>query len=175
MCQENGKGEKVYKKTIIGLIITIIFVGAILFFFISSGIAKGEIPDYVTGEMRAIYGWARSAEGAALLEQVPCYCGCKYDGHKNARHCFWRDDGAFDKHGITCSVCFDIAKKTKQMHEQGNGICDIVYEIDKFYASNVHIRTETPIPEGCTAYVPTGNEPKLPEGCGNEDALSCSL
>ena len=60
-----------------------------------------------------VYEWAKTPEGAGLLEQMPCYCGCKYEGHKHVRHCYWRDDGSFDKHGITCSVCFDIAKKTK--------------------------------------------------------------
>ena len=165
--------DKKFNKTALGLFVVIIFIGAIAFFFISSASAK-EIPEYITGETRSIYEWARTPEGAALLEQVPCYCGCKYDDHKNARHCFWKDDSSFDNHGTTCSVCFDIAKKTKQMSDEGKNICDIVYEIDKFYASNIHLRTDTPIPEGCEAYVPTGDEPKLPEGCANEDELSCS-
>ena len=55
----------------------------------------------------------------------------------------------FDKHGITCSVCFDIAIKTKQMHEQGIDICTIRKEIDKFYEPNKQLGTETPMPEGC--------------------------
>src|SRR3990167_9068513 len=108
------------KEKIIALIVILLFVGIIAYFFISSETAKDQVPSYVTGEKRAIYEWAKTPEGAALLEQVPCYCGCKFEGHKHSRHCFWRDDGTFDKHGITCSVCFDIARKTRQMHEIGS-------------------------------------------------------
>lgn len=138
------------KERIISLAVIIIFVGIIAYFFISSETLKpGEIPSYVTGEMRAMYEWSKTPEGAALLEQMPCYCGCKYEGHEHTRHCFWRDDGTFDKHGITCSVCLDIAKKTEQMHGEGKDICEIRKEIDSFYAPNVHLGTDTPMPEGC--------------------------
>ncbi len=137
------------KETKIGAVVIAIFVGAIAYFFVSSETAKGEIPSYVTGEMRMVYEWAKTPEGAALLEQIPCYCGCKYEGHMHSRHCFWRDDGSFDKHGITCSVCFDIAKKAKAMHEQGKDVCEIVKTIDDFYKPNANLRTPTPIPQSC--------------------------
>src|SRR3989338_7520685 len=137
------------KGKIIGLVVVLIFLGIIAYFFISSGRATKEIPPYVTGEMRLMYEWSKTPEGVNLLEQIPCYCGCKFEGHLHARHCFWKDDGNFDKHGITCSVCFDIAKKTKEMHEQGKDICEIRREIDKFYEPNKELGTETPMPEGC--------------------------
>ena len=137
------------KGKIIGLVVVLIFLGIIAYFFISSGRATKEIPPYVTGEMRLMYEWSKTPEGVNLLEQIPCYCGCKFEGHLHARHCFWKDDGNFDKHGITCSVCFDIAKKTKEMHEQGKDICEIRREIDKFYEPNKELGTETPMPEQC--------------------------
>lgn len=137
------------KQKIVALIVIILFVGVIAYFFISSETAKTEIPSYVTGEKRAVYEWAKTPEGVTLLEQIPCYCGCKYEGHKHSRHCFWRDDGTFDKHGITCSVCFDIAIKARQMRDEGKGVCEIVKEIDGFYAPNAHLRTETPMPTEC--------------------------
>ncbi len=137
------------KSKIIGLLVILAFASVIAYFFLSSETAKNEIPPYVTGEMRAMYEWARTPEGAALLEQVPCYCGCKFEGHKHTRHCYWRDDGTFDKHGITCSVCYDIAVKTREMHEQGKDICEIIKEVDEFYKPNAHLRTETPIPAQC--------------------------
>lgn len=140
------------KENIIGLVVMVVFVGILAYFLLSSKISKpGEIPSYVTGEMRAIYEYAKTPEGAALLEQVPCYCGCKFEGHLHARHCYWRDDGTFDKHGITCSVCFDIAKKTREMSEQRKNICEIVKAVDDFYKPNAHLRTPTPMPEGCAA------------------------
>ena len=139
------------KNKIIGLVVVLVFIGVIAYFFISSGRSTNEIPPYVTGEMRMMYEWSKISPGRELLEQIPCYCGCKYEGHKHSRHCFWKDDGNFDKHGITCSVCFDIAKKTKEMHEQGRSICEIRREIDRFYEPNKHLGTETPLPEGCIA------------------------
>ncbi len=134
-----------------GILIVVLFIGGIAYFFLSSETAKTEIPSYVTGDMGAMYEWAKTPEGAALLEQIPCYCGCKYEDHKHARHCFWRDDGTFDKHGITCTVCLDIAKKSKTMLEQGKSVCDIRNAIDTFYAPNKHLGTDTPMPEGCSA------------------------
>ena len=137
------------KGKITGLIVVLIFIGIIAYFFISSRSATQEIPPYVTGEMRMMYEWAKTPEGKMLLEQIPCYCGCKYAGHKHAAHCFWNDEGNFDKHGITCSVCFDIAKKAKEMHEQGKDVCEIRKTIDKFYEPNKQLGTETPMPAGC--------------------------
>ena len=137
------------KGKITGLIVVLIFIGIIAYFFISSRSATQEIPPYVTGEMRMMYEWAKTPEGKMLLEQIPCYCGCKYAGHKHTAHCFWNDKGNFDKHGITCSVCFDIAKKAKEMHEQGKDVCEIRKTIDKFYEPNKQLGTETPMPAGC--------------------------
>lgn len=140
------------KERIIGLGIVVVFAIIVAYFFIStSTLKKGEIPSYVTGEMRGMYEWAKSPEGTALLEQMPCYCGCKYEGHLHSRHCFWDDDGIFDKHGTTCSTCFNIAQKAKKLSEEGKSVCDIRNEIDAFYAPNKHLGTDTPMPEGCVA------------------------
>ena len=141
--------KKIEKGKIIALIVVAIIVFVIAYFFISPGTAKNQIPSYLGGEIRAMYEWANTPGGRELLEQVPCYCGCKFEGHKHTRHCFWKDNGNFDKHGITCSVCFDIARKTKEMHEQGKDICTIRKEIDKFYEPNKHLGTDTPMPIGC--------------------------
>ena|SRR3989338_862436 len=135
---------------LVSIAIVFVFAAVVGYFFLSSENAY-EVPSYVTGEVRGIYEWAKTPEGWALLEQVPCYCGCKYEGHLHARHCFWRDDGSFDKHGITCSVCLDIAKKTKNMNEQGVDVCTIRKDVDSFYEPNKHLGTSTPMPSGCTS------------------------
>ena len=137
------------KGKIIGLIVVLVVISTIIYFFVSSG-STTEIPPYVKDEMRAMYEFAKTTEGNNLLENIPCYCGCKYEGHLHTRHCFWKDDSTFDKHGITCSVCFDIAKKSKEMFEQGKDVCEIRKTIDEFYAPNVELGTKTPMPEGCT-------------------------
>ncbi|MEW6063563.1 MAG: PCYCGC motif-containing (lipo)protein [Nanoarchaeota archaeon] len=138
------------KENVVILILITLVVGGIAYYFISpKTLATGEIPSYVTGETRAIYEWAKTAEGKALLEQIPCYCGCDYDKHKHAGHCFWRDDGFFDDHGATCSTCLNIGKKTMEMSKERKNICEIRNEIDDFYKDLKHLATETPMPNGC--------------------------
>lgn len=144
------KKQKKQKGKIIGLVVIIVFVAVVAYFIVSSRYSS-DVPAYVTGEMREMYEWVKTPIGMELMEQVPCYCGCKFEGHLHARHCFWRDDGTFDTHGITCSGCFDVGKKTKEMYEDGKDICYIRKEIDAFYAPNADLATETPMPEGCVA------------------------
>ena len=139
------------KSKIIGLSVLVLVIAVIAYFFFTAGTSTTEIPPYVTGEMKMMYEWSKTSPGKELLEQIPCYCGCKFDGHMHARHCFWRDDGTFDKHGLTCSVCFDIAKKAKERHEQGIDLCTIRKEIDQFYEPNKELATETPLPAECAS------------------------
>lgn len=137
-------------EKLVAAIVVVVFVAVIGYFIIGAGRGSTEIPVYVTGETKEVYEWAKTAEGAAILEQIPCYCGCKYEGHLHTRHCFWRDDGTFDKHGITCSVCLDIGRRAMQMTiEEGQDICAIRDEIDAFYEPNAQLGTETPYPEEC--------------------------
>lgn len=140
---------KTNKSSIIFVVAFVVLAGILSYLFVFSTPSKGEIPSYVTGDTRTMYEWAKTPDGIAVLENMPCYCGCVYEGHKHARHCFWRDDGTFDKHGITCSVCLDIAKVSKQMHEDGSNICEIRDAVDNFYAPNKHLMTPTPMPTGC--------------------------
>src|SRR3989344_6295232 len=139
------------KSKIIGLAVVLVFFGVIAYFFFSTETAKAEIPSHVTGEMREVYEWAKTPEGWEALEKMPCYCGCKFEGHLHSRHCFWRDNGDFDKHGITCSVCFDIAKRTKNELAEGKNICEILKGVDEFYKPNASLRKPTPIPAECSA------------------------
>lgn len=137
------------KKKIIALIVVLIFVGVIAYFFISSSTANNTIPSYITGDRKMMYEWSKVSPGKEILQQIPCYCGCKYEGHKNAYNCFWTDNGKFDKHSATCSVCLDIGLKAKKMYEEGKNVCEIRKEIDKFYEPNKELATDTPMPPDC--------------------------
>lgn len=143
--------KKKFDAKWIGILFAVLVLGGIAYLFFSSSVAGKEIPPYITGETRTIYEWAATPNGKMLLEQIPCYCGCKFEGHLHAWHCFWRDDGSFDKHGTTCSVCLDIGKKTKAMHEAGKSICEIRDAVDAFYAPNKALGTNTPYPSSCGA------------------------
>lgn len=155
--------------------IVILVLAGIAFFFLSSETAKSDIPPTVTGEIRTLYEWAKTPEAKAALEQIPCYCGCKFEGHLHARHCFWRDNGDFDKHGVTCSVCQDIAKRVKAGLEKGESICTIRNDIDKLYLPNRDLKTPTPYPSQCGAdpYAAASASPnQLPSLCENTSAQS---
>ena len=136
-------------KNVISLIIVIIFIGTISFFLFRPKLKPYEIPSHVTGDTREIYEWAKTERGIEVLEQIPCYCGCKYEGHLHTRHCFWEDDGTFDDHGQTCGVCQHIGKTSMEMDNEGKDICEIRNFIDDFYVENILMSTDTPMPEGC--------------------------
>jgi ribosomal protein L23 len=130
-------------KLVAGVAILIFFI-VIGYLFFTSQVAGTDIPPHVTGEMRDIYEWAKTPQGVALLESMPCYCGCKYEGHLHTRHCFWKDDGSFDKHGITCSVCLDIAKKVRAMNADGKTVCEIRQAVEAIFNVKVSaVRTST--------------------------------
>lgn len=141
--------NKIIKSKVIGIVAIAILLSAAAYFFIPSLVSSDKIPDYITGDRRMMYEWSKIDPGKSLLKQIPCYCGCKYDGHANAYNCFWTDEGRLDKHSSTCSVCLDIAMKTKKMHDEGKNICEIRKAIDEFYEPNKDLATDTPMPEGC--------------------------
>jgi hypothetical protein len=70
-----------------------ILAGVVLTFMPDLLSEKDPIPANVTGELRIAYAFDLTEEGDDLLEQMPYYCGCKYEGHMHARDCFWTDEG----------------------------------------------------------------------------------
>jgi len=116
-------------------------------FFAKPG--KYVIPIGVEGDALTSYEWSKTQEGLELLEQIPCYCGCKNVDHRHVRDCFWKDNGSYDKHGLSCLICVHITVKTKLLSEKGEKICDIRKEIDLFYSSIKDLGTLTPMPVGC--------------------------
>ena len=126
-----------------------VLAGAVLVFVPNLLPGKDPIPANVTGDLRVAYAFALTGEGNDLLEQMPCYCGCKYVGHRHTRDCFWTDEGDWDKHGVRCMICVEIAMNTKLMHEEGKDVCEIREKIDFHYERVAEHATETPLPEGC--------------------------
>jgi len=143
------KKSKERNQKIIGLVIVLVFLSVVAYFFTTSIMQPDAIPSYVTGETREVYVWSKTPEGRAIMEQVPCFCGCKFEGHRHSRDCFWREDGSFDKHGITCSICIDVGSQAKRKFEEGKDICQIRKEIEDFYEPSREFITDTPWPEGC--------------------------
>ena len=99
--------------------------------------------------VRAAYEFA--ARNPDILEYVPCFCGCQTAGHQGNADCFVAErnpDGSvreWDTHGMSCTVCIDVARDSMQMHASGAAVRDIRAAIDSKYAQ-YPTRTPTPAP-----------------------------
>lgn len=84
-------------------------------------------PELFTG--RVAQGYRIARERPALLERLPCYCGCYLSaGHQNSLDCFK------NHHGETCELCLTIALRGAELEKEGYGIEDIKKIIDRDYA-----------------------------------------
>jgi hypothetical protein len=82
-----------------------------------------------------------AAEHPEVLSYVPCFCGCERSGHGGNHDCFVRkraDNGEvveWDEHGVECTVCIDVANRSRQMHASGASVRDIRAAIDKEFGA----------------------------------------
>lgn len=84
-------------------------------------------PALFTGRVAEGYRIAR--QRPALLERLPCYCGCYFNaGHQNSLDCFK------DHHGETCELCLLIALRAEKLEKEGYAVEDIKKIIDRDYA-----------------------------------------
>jgi hypothetical protein len=66
------------------------------------------LPDYVLNSSAKVKEtYIMASNYSNVLSQVPCFCGCAADGHKNNLNCFIDQMGpnntveAWDNHGVT--------------------------------------------------------------------------
>ena len=64
-------------------------------------------------EIRAAYAFA--ARRPDVLQSIPCFCGCKRQGHENNEACYVKSRSSagvprWTDHGITCGICIDITR-----------------------------------------------------------------
>ena len=85
-------------------------------------------PALFRGEAAEAYRVAK--ERPALLERVPCYCGCYLkQGHQNSLDCF------ADRHAEACTLCVRIALRAEQLEKAGYAPADIKALIDREFAT----------------------------------------
>ena len=93
-----------------------------------------------------------AAEHPEVLSYVPCYCGCERQGHRGNTDCFVRSRDIngnvidWDDHGMECTVCIDVATRSRQMFSSGASVRDIRAAIEKEYAASASTMTATPRP-----------------------------
>lgn len=80
-----------------------------------------------------------AAANPAVLEQLPCYCGCGPMGHESNYACYISGENAdgslaYDAHALGCSICVDITQDAMRMLEQGKTVPEIRSYVDNTYS-----------------------------------------
>jgi hypothetical protein len=101
--------------------------------------------------INAAYRFA--AEHPEILSYVPCFCGCDHSsGHDGNHDCFVKERApngdviTWDEHGVECTVCIDVANRSRQLYASGASVRDIRAAIDKEFGSQASRQTPTPLP-----------------------------
>ena len=90
-------------------------------------------------EARALYAFA--ARNADALTYVPCYCGCKSQGHRSNHDCYVSRRSAdgrvteWNSHGTTCPVGPDITGDVMLWRKNGTALSTIRNDIEREYGS----------------------------------------
>lgn len=90
------------------------------------------------------------AKHQALLEKIPCYCGCgESAGHQDNYDCFIHDNGkngaiTWDDHATRCQACLDIAAESIIQYNEGTPLKTIRKMIDDKYKVDYPEPTPTP-------------------------------
>lgn len=115
---------------------------------------QGYAPPRPYEVVTAAYQFA--AEHPEVLSYVPCFCGCERAGHTGNSDCFVKSRAAngdvveWDEHGVECTVCIDVANRSRQMHASGASVRDIRVAIDKEFGTVSPVHTPTPRPPART-------------------------
>jgi hypothetical protein len=111
---------------------------------------QGYAPPRPAEVITAAYEFA--AEHPEILSYVPCYCGCENAGHKGNHDCFVKardangDVTEWDEHGVECTVCIDVANRSRQLYASGASVQDIRAAIEKEFAAHYPGNMKVPHP-----------------------------
>ena len=88
---------------------------------------------------RAIYAFAGTRP--EVLHYIPCYCGCRLQGHHSNHDCYVKRRSAdgrvteWDTHGLTCALGPDITGDVMLWHDHGRPLATIRQDIDREFGS----------------------------------------
>jgi hypothetical protein len=99
--------------------------------------------------VRAAYAFAGTKPD--VMEHIPCFCGCRLQGHHSAHDCFVKHRSAdgvvteWDNHGLMCPLAMNITGDVSLWHEQGDSVSVIRQRIDREFGARGPA-TDTPRP-----------------------------
>ena len=75
----------------------------------------------------------------AVMQHIPCYCGCGAMGHTSNYSCYVESVDAagkvkFDGHALGCSICVDITQDAMRLTKEGKSPQAIKAYVDKTYS-----------------------------------------
>ena len=94
-------------------------------------------PAYTHTTARTEEAYQYAMEHHAVLQWMPCYCGCGAMGHGSNLDCYVKpsSDGqiTFEEHASYCDVCVQITLKTKELMAQGASVHGARQAIDALF------------------------------------------
>ncbi len=91
-----------------------------------------DFPGYVYNTKKTLLSYRIAITIPAVLQAVPCTCGCNMIGHTSNADCFFSNHG-FSPHAAHCDICQDISIDTFKLYNQGYSIAKIQNIIRKKY------------------------------------------
>ena len=96
--------------------------------------------------------YAFAALNADNLRHIPCYCGCRREGHRSVLDCYVKNFTAtgvpiWTDHAFTCETCVNIVREVSLMSQGGMSEREIRAAIDDHHGGFLTKATDTPLPE----------------------------
>lgn len=104
----------------------------------------------IMGDLSGPYAFA--ALNSESLRSIPCYCGCRREGHESVLNCFVKGFTAggtpiWTDHAFTCQTCVNILLETSRMSQRGMSLRAIREAIDNLHGGLFSRSTATPLPK----------------------------
>lgn len=96
--------------------------------------------------------YAFAALNSESLRFIPCYCGCRREGHQSVLACYvkgFTPDGVpmWSDHAFTCETCVNIVREVLLMSRQGTSLRATRASIDEHHGGLLTTSTDTPLPK----------------------------
>jgi hypothetical protein len=99
-----------------------------------------QMPAYVKNSPSTVQqAYQFAVANPAVLEDIPCYCGCGAMGHSSNFACYVAErhqngEIVYDPHAIGCSICVDITLDTMRLLKEGKNVSEIREYVDLTYS-----------------------------------------